>query len=135
MYKYSSEHSLLNENASNFKRFDSDFDSIDLTYSLADIYDSISLYEYEEEKVTNPKKTISWEEWYLNKKLLSLKAQKKLKQKNETLSNENERIKKIYTEEEKKIILTEWLKKKRKQKENHELKKSLMEKEVIYYFF
>ncbi len=78
MYKYSSEHSILNENA-----------SVDLTYSLADIYDSISLYEYEEEKIQNEKKAISWEEWYLNKKLLLLKAQKnKLKQKNETLSNE-----------------------------------------------
>jgi hypothetical protein len=121
MYKYSSEHSILNENA-----------SVDLTYSLADIYDSISLYEYEEEKIQNEKKAISWEEWYLNKKLLLLKAQKnKLKQKNETLSNENnQRTKKNYTEEEKKVILTEWLKKKRKQKENHELNLKKKDKEV-----
>lgn len=121
MYKYSSEHSLLNENASNFKQYGENFDSINLTNSLADIYDSISLYEYEEEKNLNSKK-ITWEEWYLNKKMLSLKAQKKIKEKNGIITNENERSKKKYTEEEKKAILMEWLIKKRKQKENNELR-------------
>ena len=48
--------------------------------SLEDMYETISLYDYINDETTNSKR-ITWEQWYLNKKIEKLKNEKKLEEK------------------------------------------------------
>ena len=48
--------------------------------SLEDMYETISLYDYNNDETTNSKR-ITWEQWYLNKKIEKLKNEKKLEEK------------------------------------------------------
>ena len=112
--KYSSENSLINCDINN--RDIEEAQSLNLS-SLADIYDSISLYDYEEENSRNLKK-ITWEEWYLNKKILSLKREKRINKKKQEQQN---KIQETTRTDEKNKKLLEWLDKKKKHKENQKL--------------
>ena len=112
--KYSSENSLINCDINN--RDIEEAQSLNLS-SLADIYDSISLYDYEEENSRNLKK-ITWEEWYLNKKILSLKREKRINKKKQEQQN---KIQETTITDEKNKKLLEWLDKKKKHKENQKL--------------
>jgi hypothetical protein len=44
------------------------------------MYETISLYDYNNDETTNSKR-ITWEQWYLNKKIEKLKNEKKLEEK------------------------------------------------------
>lgn len=112
--KFSSENSLINCDI--YNRDIEEAQSLNLS-SLADIYDSISLYDYEEENSRNLKK-ITWEEWYLNKKILSLKREKRINKKKQEQQN---RIQETTRTDEKNKKLLEWLDKKKKHKENQKL--------------
>lgn len=112
--KFSSENSLINCDINN--RYIEEAQSLNLS-SLADVYDSISLYDYEEENSRNLKK-ITWEEWYLNKKILSLKREKRINKKKQEQQN---RIQETTRTDEKNKKLLEWLDKKKKHKENQKL--------------
>lgn len=129
--KYSSENSLINCDINN--RDIEEAQSLNLS-SLADIYDSISLYDYEEENSRNLKK-ITWEEWYLNKKILSLKREKRINKKKQEQQNKIQET--TRTEDEKNKKLLEWLDKKKKHKENQKLEEqnkiTQIEKKVNFF--
>jgi hypothetical protein len=115
LHKHSSEQSLFNNNEAKTKsNHNSEFELNDLTNSLSQIYDSISLYEFDSCEENGKKSNMSWETWYLNKKIQSIKNKKKSEKKAKQSSNEKRTVK--YTEEEKKQYLIEWLEKKKIQK-------------------
>jgi len=116
LYKHSSEQSLLlnNNELKTKSKHNSDFEPNDLTNSLSQIYDSISLYDFDCGEENGRKSNMSWETWYLNKKIQSIKNKKQNEKKSKQLDNQT-RVSK-YTEEEKKKYLMEWLEKKRIQK-------------------
>lgn len=96
-------------------------DSFETSRSLNNIYDSISLYEYEEDNENNKKlsKKISWEDWYLKKKILALK-QKKIRT---NLEHNEKKPNQSISEDEKKQKLMEWLLKKKNQIKSQKLEK------------
>jgi hypothetical protein len=78
--------------------------------------DTISLYDYEDED--QAKKRMTWEEWYLKKKIDSLKNEKTMKRRMQAKWDEDQKAgnRKNYTEEEKNKFLMEWMNKKKKQR-------------------
>ena len=65
------------------KSSENNFNAKSYTISLDDLYETISLYEEEgegEEGNENSRR-LTWEEWYLKKKIQALKNEKKMQQK------------------------------------------------------
>ena len=59
--------------------FENSNDSSSNNISLEDLYETISLYDYEDQAASA--RRITWEQWYLNKKIESLKNEKCLEEK------------------------------------------------------
>lgn len=96
--------------------------NLNLTRTLND-HDTISLYAYEDDEADKARK-ITWEEWYLKKKIENLKKTKEMKADMQKKWEEDQRSrnKKNYTEEEKNNFLKEWLEKKKQQQKDYELR-------------
>jgi len=84
---------------------------------------------------------LTWEEWYLKKKLQALKNKEKSKETRSARSKPEESdIKKKLSEEEKKKKLIEWLEEKRKQRkkieeETHRLKEEERLKVLPFFIY
>ena len=72
---------MNNEHQSNlFNKSSNTFEFGAMSVSLDDIYANISLYEYQEDDAKSSRR-ITWEEWYLRKKIQALKNEKLLREK------------------------------------------------------
>lgn len=113
----------------NYSTISSEFDkqvknlNLNLTRSINGC-DTISLYTYEDDDDGVNTRRVTWEEWYLKKKIEKLKNAKLMKDKMEKKweDDKRSRSKKNYTEEEKTKFLKEWLDKKKKQQKEYEEK-------------
>lgn len=118
------------EDDDNYSNISEDFDrrvkdiNLNLTRSLnGHGDDTISLYAYVDDECT-VKKKISWEEWYLRKKIEGLKNEKQMKSKMQKKWEEDKKShnRKNLSEKEKNKFLMDWWDKKKRQKEEYEEK-------------